>query len=182
MRLPEIETARLRMRPLRPDDLDAFHGIWVDPGVRKYLWDEEVISRERVDTVLVVSTNSFESCGFGIWAMIHRERGALIGFCGFWQFDGGQGFELLYGLAPPYWGMGFATEAARAAIRYGFEAGLDRVVASTDTENAASLRVMQKAGMGDEKRVVRRDQDQTYYALSREAYEPDDAPFALRRR
>lgn len=180
--IPEIETARLRMRPLRLDDLDAIHGIWVDPGVRKYLWDDEVIPRGTAESVLVQSTERFESRGFGIWAMIHRERGALIGFCGFWQFDGEHGFEILYGLARPYWGMGLATEAARAAIRYGFEAGLDRVVASADTENAASLRVMQKAGMGYEKRVLRGGRDQTYYALSREAYEPDDAPYALRRR
>ena len=132
--------------------------------------------------MLVRSAESFESRSFGIWAVVYKEHEALIGFRGFWPFDGENGLELLYGLTPAYWGTGLATEAAGTAIRYGFEAGLDCIVASADTENTSSLRVMQKAGMAYEKRVVQGDQDQTYYVLSREAHEPDDAPYTLRRR
>ncbi|MDP9454689.1 MAG: GNAT family N-acetyltransferase [Actinomycetota bacterium] len=90
---------------------------------------------------------------------------------------------MLYGVATPYWGSGLGTEAARAMIRHGFgELGLDRIVAGADTLNAASLRVMQKAGMSYDGRNLRNGHDLTYYALSREKFReasgnaPSDAP------
>ena len=74
-------------------------------------------------------------------------------------------------------GEGIATEAARAAIRHGFEeAGLDRIVASADTPNTASLRVMQRVGMGYERRETHEGGDTTYYAISREDFRATNGP------
>ncbi len=163
-----IETARLRLRPLVAEDLDAIHGIWVEPGVRKYLWDGERISREKAETVLASSIESFENYGFGIWAVIHREKGDLIGFCGFRFLDDTPEIELLYGISTPYWGTGLATEAARAAIRYGFEeVGLDRILGIADRENIASRRVLEKAGMRFEQYTSHEGRDETHYAIRR---------------
>jgi RimJ/RimL family protein N-acetyltransferase len=143
-----IETARLRLRPLAAQDLGAIHGIWVEPEVRRYLWDGERISREKAETVLASSIESFENYGFGIWAVILRENGDLIGFCGFRHLDGTPKIELIYGISTSYWGRGFATEGAKAAIRYGFEElGLERIVGIADTENIASRRVLEKVAM-----------------------------------
>ena len=169
---PEIRTARLFLRPLAPEDLDAIHRIWTDPGVRRYLWDGEEIPREKTRNMLVHSLESFEQHGFGLWAVTDRRSGALIGFCGFWPFgEDGREAELLYGLETPYWGGGLATEAVETVIRYGFEEiELDRVVAVADTENAASLRVMEKAGLQRDGRDLRNGQNLTYYALSKEAF------------
>lgn len=167
----EIETARLRLRPLVPRDLDAIHRVWTDPEVRRYLWDGEEVSREAAAGVISDSAAYFESRGLGLFVIIHRESDELVGFCGFWRFEDGADFELAYGIAPRCWGMGLATEAARAAIRYGFEeAGLERIVASADTPNAASLRVMENAGMKYTKREVHEGRDTTYYAISREDF------------
>lgn len=168
------------MRPLSPDDLESVHRLWTDPGVRRYLWDGEVIPLEKARTMLLRSVESFEQHGFGLWAITRKGSEDLIGFCGFWPAgEDGRGAELLYGLATPCWGEGLATEAARATIRYGFEEiGLDRIVAGADTENTASLRVMEKAGMVRDGRDLRNGQNLTFYALSREAFggSPSDAP------
>jgi ribosomal-protein-alanine N-acetyltransferase len=181
-RYPGIETVRLRLRPLAPEDLDAIHRLWVDPEVRRYLWDDERISRERARSVIAAGIEDFESRGFGLWAVIRKEDGELIGFCGFRSLEGTPEIELLYGISPPYWGIGLATEAARAAIRYGFEgAGFDRILGITDTENEASRRVLEKAGMRFEKHAICEGRKETRYEISRREFRPDDAPNTLRR-
>lgn len=182
MRSFEIETARLRLRPLVAEDLDAIYGLWVEPGVRKYLWDDEHISREKAEAVLARGIDDFRSHGFGLWAVIHKESGGLIGFCGFRFLDDTSEVELLYGISTPYWGIGLATEAARATIRYGFEeVGFERVLGITDTENTASRRVLEKIGMKSQGRVFREGRDETHYAIRRKEFHPDDASYALRR-
>ncbi len=159
--------------------MDDIHRVWTEPGVRRYLWDGEEISREKAASVLARSAGYFEDRGFGLWAVLRKGRGELIGFCGFWPFEDASRFELAYGLAAVCWGEGLAAEAARAAIRYGFEeAGFDLITAGTNTENAASLRVMQKAGMRYEKRIVREGQGLTYYEISREDFLSGDDPTA----
>ncbi len=84
----EIETARLKLRPLAPEDLDSIHRIWAEPEVGRYLWNGKEISRE------------VEGRRFGLWAVIDKLYDELIGFCGFWRFDGRPDLELAYGLAP----------------------------------------------------------------------------------
>lgn len=65
MTLPVIETARLRLRPFKLDDVDALHRLWTEPEVRQYLWDGDVITRERVESLVNTSLTSFEDHGFG---------------------------------------------------------------------------------------------------------------------
>jgi [ribosomal protein S5]-alanine N-acetyltransferase len=175
----EIETDRLKLRPLAPEDLDSIQRIWNDPEVRRYLWDGKKVSREVAADVISRSAACFEGRRFGLWAVIDEQRDELIGFCGFWRFDGRPDFELAYGLAPARWGEGLATEAARAAIRHGFEeADLDRIAASADTPNTALLRVMRKAGMRHEKREICEGRDTTCYAISREDFRARAVPSA----
>ncbi|MCI0488567.1 MAG: GNAT family N-acetyltransferase [Blastocatellia bacterium] len=119
--LLEIETSRLRLRPCREDDIDDLHRLWIDPQVRKYLWDDTVITREQAAEVVSASLESFERHGFGQWVVFLKEEISLIGFCGFRLFDDPPEVEILYGIAPEYWGEGLATEAAKAMIRCGFE-------------------------------------------------------------
>ncbi len=174
---PGTETARLRLRPLAPDDLDAIHRVWTDPEVRRYLWDGEEISSEVAAGVISDSAASFERVGLGLFAMVLEGQDEPIGFCGFWRFEGRTDFELAYGLATPYWGTGLATEAVRALIHHGFEdLGFERIAASADTPNAASLRVMQRVGMSYERRETHEGRDTTYYAISREDFRATNGP------
>ncbi len=164
-----IETARLRLRPFAAQDLDTIHGIWVEPEVRRYLWDGERISKEKAETALASSIESFENYGFGIWAVILRENGDLIGFCGLRYLDDTPEIELIYGISTSYWGKGFATEGAKAAIQYGFEVlGLERIVGIADTENIASRRVLEKVGMRFEQNTSHQGRVERHYAIRRD--------------
>ena len=122
--LPLIKTARLMMRPFAMDDVDDLHRLWVDPGVRKFLWDDHVIPPETAIAVVESSIESFVNHGFGFWTICFDNDPELIGFGGLRHFteDGAEAgeVEILYGVAPGHWGKGVANEAAGAvaALRF----------------------------------------------------------------
>ena len=148
MGLPALETDRLLLRPWSLDDIEGLYKVWADPQVRRYLWDDEVISRERAAATVRKCVASASEHGVGLWCLLPKPGDVLAGFCGFRFIDESAAIELLYGLLPEYWGQGLATEAARAALQYGFEAGLfERVYGRTDVANVASVRVMERLGM-----------------------------------
>ena len=76
----EIETARLRLRPITSADLNAIHHIWIDPDVRKYLWDDEVISIEQAASAIDTSEALFAENGYGLWVVCPRDEETIIGF------------------------------------------------------------------------------------------------------
>jgi [ribosomal protein S5]-alanine N-acetyltransferase len=147
MGLPTLETARLVLRPWSLDDIDALHQIWTDAHVRRYLWDDEVISRQRAAAAVEAAVTSANQCGVGLWNVHSKPPLALAGFCGFRFIGDTRDIELLYGLLPEYCGRGLATEAARATLAHGFEAGLfRRVYARMDVMNRASIGVVERLG------------------------------------
>ncbi len=176
MNSPRIETARLLLRPYTRDDLDALHRLWTGPDVRRYLFDDEILARQSVAAEIEHSLACFERHGFGQWAMFLKGHHALIGFCGYRSFHDPPEVQLIYGLAPDHWGQGLASEAARAMIRYGFETlGFDEIIASADAPNEASFRVMKKAGMTFQKRLLLDGLDTVYYVISRQDFEVIDS-------
>lgn len=182
MTLPLIETERLRLRPLAPADLDAVHALWTDPDVRRYLWDGVTIPRETAAEVIAASEELFRRCSFGWWGLRERAGEELIGFCGLRFVGETEDVEIGFGVAPPRWGRGLATEAARACLRYAFaEKNLPRVLAVTDAANAASARVLEKLGMNFDRRAPHRGLDTLFYSLARENFRPAASPYALTR-
>jgi RimJ/RimL family protein N-acetyltransferase len=82
-----------------------------------------------------------------MWAVEERQSGALIGRIGFWQPEGWPGFELGWTLGRPWWQKGFATEGARAALRFAFSMlGREHVISLIHPENRASIRVAERLG------------------------------------
>lgn len=178
----EIKTERLKLRPCTMDDVDAIHQIWTDAGVRKYLWDDNVISREETSSVIEKSFEYFRTKDFGLWAVVPLDEDRIIGFCGFWFFHEPPQLELLYGIITDHWGKGFATEAARAMLRLGFEEfGFQEVVASTDAPNTASVRVMEKLGMNFLKRQDSEGLDTIFYSIRREDFSVPNSQYAVQR-
>lgn len=144
----ELRTERLRLLPIAAADRDALHAIWTEPRVRRFLWDDRVISLETVDEVIAKSAASFAAEGFGHFALREAETGTLIGSCGLYRATPAAEPELLYSLASAVWGRGHASQAARALIAYAFEElGLTRLFARADVPNHASIAVMQRLGM-----------------------------------
>ena len=164
-----LETQRLSLRPLGPDDLVPMHGIWNDPDVRRYLWDDEPVSMATAEACFAQSAREFAEEGFGLFGIRPRGETELIGFCGFRSIEGSREVELLYALLPDWWGCGLATEAARACLRFAFEdVVLERVLAGTDPPNTASSRVMEKLGMTFFEKITLGELEVSYFALRRD--------------
>ena len=145
---PTLETERLILRPLSPDDADALHRISNEPNVRLYLWDDEPVSEATIKGLIARSARTFSKENLGLFGVRIRGNEDLLGFCGFVRLGGVEEPELSYALTQKVWGKGLATEASRTCLRHAFEeAGLERVIACADAPNAASQRVMEKLGM-----------------------------------
>ena len=148
MPLPELRTPRLRLRPFAEDDVDALHAVWTDAGVRRFLWDDITIERDRAEQTLRSSLEDVERRGYGMWTLHFSAREGVIGFCGFRPLDGTRDPQIVYGVLAELWGQGLVVEASRAALAHLFEScSPERVWALSDLPNAQSFRVMEKLGM-----------------------------------
>ncbi len=164
----EIYSEPFYLRPLLISDLHEIHAIWTDPHVRKYLFDDNIISLEAAMVEIKNSLQSFERHRYGLWAVFLEKSMRMIGFTGFRNFHEPPELQLLYGLLPKHCGKGYATRLARLMIKYAFEElQFNAVLASADAPNAASICVMQKAGMKFFKRVNINGLDTIYYRVER---------------
>jgi ribosomal-protein-alanine N-acetyltransferase len=178
--MAEIETARLRYRMLSPADLESLALILRDPEVMKYLGPEPgaLLTRDETKVVLEKMIDFWEEHGFGRWAVVKKVDDNLIGLCGFRLLDSTP--ELFYLFAREYWGKGLATEAARAALRFGFEElGFERIMAATRHENAASINVLRKIGMHYEREMSHSGIDALCYVAMRAEYQAEDSPYLV---
>ncbi len=143
---PIVETDRLRLIPLRPDDLDRHHAtIGSDPAVP---WNHRARSLDETRAVLRHRVGHWATHGFGFWAVEWRATGEFLGEAGLQHLEDTADVEVGYYLGRAAWGRGVATEAAHAAIRHGFEVlGLPRDVAVVRPENEGSKRVLAKLGL-----------------------------------
>ena len=165
----EIETARLYLRQFTPDDLDDLYRIYSDPEIMNYLTG--VRTREATETAIHTMLKRWEENNFGMWALVHKIDGKMIGRCGLGLLDNTPEVELGYALDKVYWNQGLATEASFASLNYGFQIlKLERIVAIARPENIASQRVIQKVGMKYEKNAHYYETDVVYYSISRETY------------
>ena len=110
------------------------------------------LSRPESDALIDEFEHRFDPRGFGLWALERRDNGEFIGFTGLaavpWTAHFTPAIEVGWRLAPEAWGHGYATDAAREAVRFGFEdAGLDEIVSFTVPANVRSRSVMERLGM-----------------------------------
>ncbi len=105
-----------------------------------------------------------------MWAIEYGASGAFVGSVGFWEPEGWPGFELAWTLARRWWGQGFATEAARAALDYAFVAWRrNRVISLIHPENRASVRVAERLGENLVGRVVHGGREMLVYGIEASA-------------
>lgn len=144
-----LETERLLIRPFTLADLEDFHKIFGDARVMQYIPSGTSADLEASRVRLARIMDQFERTGLSLWAVVEKTSQRVIGDCGLFIVEGkGPDVELAYHFAFSAWGNGFASEAAAACVRYGFQsAGLLRIVALVLPENVASVRVIEKAGL-----------------------------------
>ena len=138
------------LRGWRDDDLEPFAAFNADPAVMEFM--PRLLSRSDCRTILGRMREHFDRHGFGWWAVEVPGTASLIGFVGIsvprFEAHFTPCVEVGWRLAHAHWGRGYATEAARAAIAFGFEqAGLDEIVSFTATINQRSQSVMRRLGM-----------------------------------
>lgn len=149
----EVQTERLLLRRWRVGDAAPFAALNADPEVMRFIGRGHVLGRGLSDDLIARFEREWEDCGFGLWAVAPAsDPGALLGFCGLtvpmFLPEVLPAVEVGWRLARPAWGVGYATEAARAALRFAFEEhGMREVIAIVDPGNARSLRVAAKLGM-----------------------------------
>ena len=145
MNIPIIETERLRLRGWREDDLDVYAAFMADPEVMRFLGG--VVPRNDAWRSMSSVIGHWVLRGFGLWAVERKSDGALIDRVGVHCPEGWPGTEVGWTLARPYWGQGYATEAARASLDYGFRTtSLPKLISLIDPENLASQNVARRLG------------------------------------
>jgi ribosomal-protein-alanine N-acetyltransferase len=166
----QLTTKRCLLRPITAGDADQLHQLWSSPGVRRFLWDDEVIPMARTLAAIEQSQRMFREQGFGLWGAWPTGSPNLSAFGGLWPFRDPPQLELLYGVAEHLWGRGYATEVAQAVIEYCFDSlNLPLVRASTDVANVASIRVLEKLGFVLMYRSTVGGLDTVFYELQRHA-------------
>jgi RimJ/RimL family protein N-acetyltransferase len=145
-----LDTDRLILRPWREGDRDAFAAMNASPEVMRYF--PSPLDREESDAMLDRISANIEDRGWGYWAAELKADRRLIGFVGLNVPSAALPFspcvEVGWRLITAHWGKGLATEAARAAVAFGFEKlELTKIVSFTAVINARSIAVMKRLGM-----------------------------------
>ncbi|MGI8880420.1 MAG: GNAT family N-acetyltransferase [Jatrophihabitans sp.] len=146
----ELVTERLVMRRWTDADRAPFAEMNADPEVMRYF--KAPLDRTASDLFIDRIESAFDRLGYGLWAVEVTDTRELIGFTGLalQTFDAPftPAVEVGWRLRRPAWGNGYATEAARAALRFGFEqAEVEQIVSITTRTNEPSQRVMRRLGM-----------------------------------
>jgi RimJ/RimL family protein N-acetyltransferase len=141
-----IQTTRLSLRQLTADDAMHFYELNNDPEVIRYTGDLPFNDPQDAHHFLE-RYNQYEKYGYGRWAVILKQTGEFIGWCGLKFEPELAETDLGFRFFKRHWNKGYATEAATACVRHGFEVlHLKRMVGRAMEENAASVRVLEKAG------------------------------------
>ncbi len=175
-----IETARLIIRRFAPPDLDALAALRADENVMRFIHTVPQ-TREAVRERIARMINQYDTLGFAQWAVTDKETDALLGWCGLGYLDDKPpNIEIGYGFGVPHWGKGYATEAARACLRYGFEElNIPIIAAVAMPENHASRHVMEKLGFDYLRDSFHWGVDVVYYELKREAFKRENHFYEL---
>jgi RimJ/RimL family protein N-acetyltransferase len=144
--IPRLQTERLLLRELRNEDFDAFASFMADPDVVRYLHGEPM-ARQDAWRMMATAVGHWVLRGYGTWAVERKSDGAFMGRVGMLNPEGWPGLEIGWTLGKPFWGHGYATEAAAAAMRYAFlTQPVDRLISCIDPGNKASQAVAMRLG------------------------------------
>ncbi len=164
---PIIETKRLFLREFNVNDAQNMLELNADPEVLQYTGDIPFSDIEEAKQFLK-DYNDYQRNGFGRWTVIEKSSEAFIGWCGLKLNE--EGFiDLGYRFFKQVWGSGFATEAAEACLKYGFDTlGISEIIGRTSAENIASCKVLEKIGMQYWKKdICNGIENARYYRISR---------------
>ena len=176
--LTTLETERLVLRAPVPQDAEPLAPMYSDPEVMRYLGDGRTLTREETERSVRRMIESWKADGFGLFTTLRKEDDAVIGRVGLivwnpetWQTtrlsaEGPKELEVGYTIGRPYWGNGFATEAAAASRDFAIqELRARRLIALIIHGNSASENVARKLGLEYERDVLLGRREAQLFAL-----------------
>ena len=175
-----LETARLHLRPLTMEDLNVHHEIvGSDPQVT---WNGKALTLDESRASLERKIQHWEEHGFGMWAIVDKQKGNLLGHAGLQRLEDTDQVEIGYYLGRPAWGKGVATEAGAASLRFGFEVlKLPQIAAVVRPENSASQNVLTKLGLQYIRDAHHYGLDVPYWRILQHEFQPADGLFEVQK-
>ncbi|WP_129021882.1 GNAT family N-acetyltransferase [Edaphocola flava] len=177
--MPDIllETERLLLREIMEADATDLFEMDSDPDVHRYIYNQPLKQIEEQYKMIDMLQQQYRDYGIARWAVVDKLNGECLGWAGLKffpePFNGHQHFyELGYRFKQKHWGKGYATEAGKAIVDYGFtQLNTDNLYAMTDVDNAASQHVLGKLGF----RFIEVFEDEdgrpiNWYALDKQHY------------
>ncbi len=150
--IPTLHTERLLLRPFAMEDAEAYaQHVFSVEEVMRYMSASGAMPLNPLRTArdyIVERNDQWQQMGFGAWAVVEKATDTFMGHAGLFVIEKTDVIEVGYTLGKRFWGKGYATEAAREVLRYGFHVKeMTEIVAVAFPQNTASLRVMEKLGM-----------------------------------
>jgi ribosomal-protein-alanine N-acetyltransferase len=153
--LSVIETERLTLREVSEADADFVLELLNDPDFIRNIGDRGVRTREAAARYIAERfVESYRRHGFGLWLVETKDGRVPTGVCGLVKREQLPGVDVGYAFLPPFRSKGYAHESASAVLAYARDViGLERLYAVVNPDNAGSIRVLEKLGMGFERMV-----------------------------
>jgi ribosomal-protein-alanine N-acetyltransferase len=146
--VPVLRTQGLTLRSFLPEDDLALYKIYQTENVLKYFPDPTPPTLEKVEKFIAGQQAHWQKFGYGNWGTLVGDCSEIVGWAGLQYLPELNETEVGFLLDRPYWGRGYATEAAQEALQFGFEkCNLDHIIALVHAENRASRRVIEKCGL-----------------------------------
>ena len=173
-----LETDRLVLRPPLPEDAEALAPMYADPEVMRYLGNGRTLTREETERSVQRMIEAWAADGFGLFTTVRRQDETIIGRVGIivwdpttWELvradhEGPKELEVGYTIGKPFWGQGYATEAAGAARDFALgQLGAKRLIAVIIDGNDASENVARKQGFEPERTILFGRREARLFAL-----------------
>ena len=171
MNIPTLQTPHLFLRPWRQEDVEAWFNILQEEDILHYYPDRKPPPREKAEAYIIHHLGHWQIRGYGHWAVVNRGEGQVVGWSGLEYLHELDETEVAYLLSKRVWGRGYATEAARACVKFGFAStGLKKIIGLVHPENLGSVRVLEKCGLTFADRITLWGMELSRYRITREEY------------
>ena len=143
-----FQSDRLTCRRWIPEDFEPLFAVYSDANAMRWVGDGQPITRDECQEWFKVTQANYAQRGYGMFALVDRESGVVVGFAGLVHPSGQTEAEIKYALRRTHWGRGLASEFVPLLLAYGaLSHGLECIIATVALDNLASQRVLAKAGM-----------------------------------
>lgn len=156
-----LETERMKVRETMPRDVDEFYRIYRDPSITQYMEDLYPNREQEMEYIKAYVKQVYEFYGFGLWTVLHKESGRVIGRAGLNVREGYDIPELGFVIDAEFQGQGYAFEVCSAILKYaGEKLEFPDVQAFVDGNNQCSIHLLEKLGFAFDREV---DLDRHYH-------------------